>query len=183
MRVTPVESRRPEGTPEADFSAEELPGDPDALPNGTPASSSGNDLSVLIVDDDEGIRRAHSKLLERAGFAVSSVDNAIAAFDALQTTQFGVILCDIQMPGLSGMSFFEQLEERQPQMARRVVFLSGFIDQHDTHEFLVRTGQPFLAKPSTEEELVDIVSRIIERGRSESGMSVSPPDGVPENDS
>ncbi len=166
MRVTPVESRRPEGKPD-----------------GTPSSSSGDDLPVLIVDDDEGICRAHSKLLERAGFTVSSVDNALAAFEALQTTQFGVILCDIQMPGLSGMSFFEQLEEQLPQMASRVVFVSGFVDQHDTHEFLVRTGQPFLSKPSTRKELVDVVSQMIERCRRESGLFVSPPNGVPENSS
>ena len=183
MRITPGEARSPEGKPDADLSAQVLPGNADGLQDGIPASSSGDDMSVLIVDDDEGIRRAHSKLLERAGFKVSSVDNAMAAFEALQTIQFGVILCDIQMPGLSGMSFFEQLEEQQPQMASRVVFLSGFVDQHDTHEFLVRTGQPFLAKPSTREELVDVVGQMIERTRRESGRFVSPPNSVPENGS
>ena len=156
MRVTPVEGRRPEGKPDADLSGRGIPGDL----GGTPAPSSG-DGPVLIVDDDEGILRAHSKLLERAGFTVSSVDNGIAAFEALQTTQFSVILCDIQMPGLSGMSFFEQLEEQSPQMASRVVCVSGFVDQRDTHEFLVRTGQPFLSKPSTREALVDAVRKLI----------------------
>lgn len=170
MTRTPVEGHRPEEKPVGS-------------PNGSPVPGLGSDLGVLIVDDDEGIRRAHAKLLEREGFTVSSVDNAIAAFEALQTTQFGVILCDIQMPGLSGMSFFEQLEEQQPQMASRVVFISGFVDQHDTHEFLVRSGQPFLAKPSTKDELVDIVSQMIERGRTESGLFVSPPNKVPENGS
>lgn len=179
MRVTPVEGRRPEVKPDADLSGRGIPG----KPGGTPAPSSGDGPPVLIVDDDEGILRAHSKLLERAGFTVSSVDNGIAAFEALQTTQFGVILCDIQMPGLSGMSFFEQLEEQSPQMASRVVFVSGFVDQHDTHEFLVRTGQPFLSKPSTREELVDVVRQMIERCGRESGLFVSPPNSVPKNSS
>ncbi len=183
MRVTPIESRRPEGKPDEDLSAQEFPSDPDGPPDGTPASSSGDDLPVLIVDDDEGIRRAQSKLLEHAGFTVSSVDNAIAAFDALQTTPFGAILCDIRMPGLSGMGFFEQLEEHSPQMASRVVFVSGFVDEPDIHEFLVRAGQPFLSTPWTTEELVDVVSQMIERGRRESGQFVSPTNDVPENSS
>ena len=141
------------------------------------------DLPVLIVDDDVGIRRVHSKLLEREGFTVSAVGDALAAFEALQTTQFGVILCDIQMPGLSGTSFFEQLEERLPQMASRVVFVSGYIDQHETHEFLVRTGQPFLSKPASADQMVDIVGQMIERCRRESGLFLNPPNGAPENSS
>ena len=114
---------------------------------------------------------------------MSSVDNALAAFEALQTTQFGAILCDIQMPGLSGMSFFEQLEEQLPQVASRLVFVSSFVDQHDIHEFLVRTGQPFLSKPSTRKELVDAVSQMIERCRREFGLFVNPSNSMPENSS
>ena len=136
--------------------------------------AAGFDMPVLMIDDDSGVRSSHTKLLERAGFTVSSVDNALAAFDALQEQSFGAILLDIQMPGLTGTSFFEQLEERLPHMASRVVFLSGFVDQHDTHEFLVRSGQPFLTKPTQLDELVETVRRIVERSKRESGRYTSP---------
>jgi FixJ family two-component response regulator len=63
------------------------------------------------------------------------------------------------------------------------VFLSGFVDQHDTHKFLKGTGQPFLAKPATREELVDIVSEMIERCRRSSGLFANPPTDAPENNS
>ena len=96
------------------------------------------EMPVLIVDDDAGIRQSYTKMLERAGYVVSSVGDALAAFDEMQRISFGAVLCDIQMPGLSGMSFFEQLEGRLPQMASRVVFFSGFVDQHETQEFLRR---------------------------------------------
>ncbi len=144
------------------------------------AEAAGFDMPVLIVDDDVGIRKSHTRMLERAGFTVSSVDSAIAAFEELQKQSFGAILLDIQMPGLTGTSFFEQLEERLPHMASRVVFLSGFVDQHDTHEFLVRSGQPFLTKPTQLDELVETVRQIVERSKRESGRYARPGESGPE---
>ena len=123
------------------------------------------------MDDDIGIRKSHTKLLERAGFTVASVESALEAFEAIEQHTFGAILCDIQMPGLSGTSFFEQLEEQMPHMASRVVFLSGYVDQHETREFLERSGQPFLAKPATRDELVDTVRSMAQGNGWESRRS------------
>ena len=145
-----------------------------------PEPAASLDMPVLIVDDDVGIRRSHTRMLERAGFTVSSVDNAVAAFEELQKQSFGAILLDIQMPGLTGTSFFEQLEERLPHMASRVVFLSGFVDENDTHEFLVRSGQPFLAKPTQLDELVETVRQMVERSKRESGRYARPGENGPE---
>ena len=183
MRIKPVEGRRREGKPNADLTAQGILGTPDGFPDGTPASSSGGDLAVLIVDDDVGIRKSHTKLLERAGFTVASVESALEAFEAIELHTFGAILCDIQMPGLSGTSFFEQLEERMPHMASRVVFLSGYVDQPDTFEFLKRSGQPFLAKPATRDQLVNTVGSMVQRTGWESGLSANskgkkPPTGL-----
>ncbi len=131
-------------------------------------------MPVLIVDDDSAIRRTNTKLLERMGFTVLSVDNAVAAFDELQQQSFGAILLDIQMPGLTGTSLFEQLEERLPHMASRVVFLSAFVDQDETHDFLERTGQPFFAKPCEPDELVGTIRQMVERSKRESGGYARP---------
>ena len=122
------------------------------------------DMPVMIIDDDSGVRRSHTRILERAGFTVSSFDNAFDAFAELQKEQsYGAILLDVEMPRLTGTGLFEQLEERLPHMASRVVFLSDFVGQHKTREVLELTGQPFLAKPSNLDRLVHTVRRIVER--------------------
>ncbi len=143
---------------------------PSAASAAPAAKAAGMDMPVMIIDDDSGVRRSHTRILERAGFTVSSFDNALAAFAELQKEQsYGAILLHIRMPRLSGIGLFEQLEERLPHMASRVVFLSAFVDQHKTRELLELTGQPFLAKPSNLDQLVGTVRRMVERSARESG--------------
>lgn len=114
-------------------------------------------MSVLIVEDDDAVRRAHAKILERAGLEVVAVQDAITAFEQLSDREFAAILCDINMPTLTGSSFFEQLEERFPQAAGRVVFVTGLAEDPDTREFLEGTGQPFFGKPAEPEALIAAV--------------------------
>ncbi len=120
-------------------------------------------MDVLLVDDDVDALRAQRKMLERAGFAVTCVDNGFAAFAQLEQRTFRAIVCDIEMPGLGGRSLFEQLEESFPHMAGRVVFVSGWASEVHTREFLECTGQPILDKPVELADLVRLVQQMVER--------------------
>ena len=144
-------------------------------------SAEGMDLSVLIVDDDAGIRRSYAKLLRSAGFTALAVDSALTAFEELKQRSFDAILLDIQMPGLTGSSFFEQLVDTLPHMARRVVFISGFVDMPGTREFLAKSGRPFLGKPPKRGELVRVVRQVVESSARESGGLKKPADDRPES--
>ncbi len=106
------------------------------------------------------------RLLEQGGFEVLAAVNGMEAFEHLRTQDVDAILCDIDMPTLNGTGFFEQLEELQPDMASRVVFVTGHADEPETRRFLEQTGQPFLGKPTQDDELVAAVRRIIQRRRS-----------------
>ena len=114
-------------------------------------------MSILVVEDDPSVLRSHVRLLERGGFAVLSAVNGIEVFEHIRTEQVDVILCDVDMPTLNGAGFFEQLEELQPDMASRVVFVTGLADEPKTRKFLEQTGQPFLGKPTQDDELVTAV--------------------------
>jgi len=123
-------------------------------------------MPVLVVDDDPAVLRSHTKLLELGGFSVLAAVNGMEAFDHLRNADVDAILCDVDMPMLNGTGFFEQLEEILPQMASRVVFVTGHADEPDTRKFLKQTGQPFLGKPTPASELVDAVRQIIQRRKS-----------------
>ena len=120
-------------------------------------------MAVLVVDDNPAVLRGHTKLLERAGFDVVPALNGIEAFERLRTLPIEAIVCDVDMPTLNGTGFFEQLEEILPQMASRVVFVTGNADDPDTRVFLRQTGQPFLGKPTPVGELLEAVRHIVER--------------------
>ncbi len=103
------------------------------------------------------------RLLEQGGFEVLAAVNGMEAFEHLRTENVDAILCDVDMPTLNGTGFFEQLEELQPGMASRVVFVTGHADEPETRRVLEQTGQPVPGQPTQDDELVAAVRRIVER--------------------
>jgi CheY-like chemotaxis protein len=120
-------------------------------------------MDILIVDDDESVRGAFSRSLERAGYMVKAMDNGLAALAELQEHQYRAIVCDIHMPFLEGRSFYDELVTQYPQMAQRVVFATGWADQDEVAGFLKRTGRPVLRKPVDLKQLVKTVRSVADR--------------------
>jgi DNA-binding response OmpR family regulator len=120
-------------------------------------------MDILIVDDDEDVRRTFSKALERAGFMVRAVENGLAAFAEIQRYPFRAIICDIHMPFLPGQGFYDELLKDYPRLAERVVFASGWIEHDEVGPFLERTGRPVLRKPVDLKKLVATVRAVADR--------------------
>jgi CheY-like chemotaxis protein len=116
--------------------------------------------NVLIIDDDADVGRGHQRLLERAGFDVTTVENALAALGELQLRAFDVILLDIRMPFLQGTGLYDELTAIYPQFTKRVVFVTGFAGDPGTRAFLRDAGRPVLMKPVEFEDLVSAVQRV-----------------------
>ncbi|MEX0691774.1 MAG: response regulator [Gemmatimonadales bacterium] len=119
-------------------------------------------MDVLIVDDDQDIRTRYAKLLERAGYAVITADNGLAALAMLQDQTPRVILCDIQMAFLEGRAFYQELAKEHKELARRTVFISGAGDDPEIQAFAKATGRPLLTKPVDTNDLVAAVARVAE---------------------
>ena len=115
---------------------------------------------ILIVDDDVSVGRVHQRLLERAGYTVTAVDNGLAALAELQQHTFGAILLDVRMPFLEGRRFYEEVANTYPELAERVIFVTGFADDPQVRDFLRGVGRPVLLKPVEFEELVTAVQHI-----------------------
>jgi DNA-binding response OmpR family regulator len=104
-------------------------------------------MQALIIEDDNALRKAYQKILEREGFTVSAVSNAVDAFEKIMKTNFDVVVCDVALPALEGTTFFELLTQRYPQTAQRVLFVTGFAKDENTRKLLEHTGRPYLTKP------------------------------------
>ena len=117
-------------------------------------------MHVLLVEDEPAVLRAIGKLLRTAGHSVTHTANGLEAFAALERGGLDAVVCDIRMPSLGGVGFFEQVEERFPVMAGRTVFVTAFADEPPVRRFLERTGQPFFGKPFRPPELLAEVQRI-----------------------
>ncbi|HYJ09083.1 MAG TPA: response regulator [Polyangiaceae bacterium] len=116
---------------------------------------------VLVIDDEPLIRSLVAKLLS-GRCQVSAVDGVRAALAALnQSTDYDVILCDLMMPGESGMDFFSVLRRLYPQLVNRVAFITGGAVTPDTSKFLETAARPVLSKPFTFESLLSFVENAI----------------------
>jgi signal transduction histidine kinase len=100
---------------------------PGAAPDPRPATLAG--IRVLIVDDEEGVRRPMARFLKRRGAEVEEAVDGIDALARLRIQPADVILVDLRMPRMSGTELLAQLEEERPELAARLLFLSGDVSQ------------------------------------------------------
>ncbi|HEX3928238.1 MAG TPA: response regulator [Gemmatimonadales bacterium] len=113
---------------------------------------------VLIVDDDRGVRRVLRKLFERNGYIAVEAESGGEALAVIRGEQPpDAIVCDVMMPGMSGLEFYERLADEAPSLGRRTVFLSGSSSVAAVHHAIERLGVPLLAKLNDLQLVVDAV--------------------------
>jgi PAS domain S-box-containing protein len=110
---------------------------------------------ILVVDDEEGVRRSTRRLLERRGYTVLEADSAAQAHLILTEATVDVMLTDHAMPGGTGRELAREVMERHPKV--RVVLMSGFAGEGEVRDEIRGRAVPFLAKPFTLDELVMIL--------------------------
>ena len=86
-------------------------------------------LRVLIVEDEEAVRRPMARYLTRRGAEVDEAADGVEGLARLRTQPANVILADLRMPRMGGVELYAQLEEERPELAARVLFLSGDVSQ------------------------------------------------------
>lgn len=106
---------------------------------------------VLLVDDDAMVRRAVARMVQHAGYDVTSVASAAEALDATARESFAVILSDVQMPGMDGMALAQALYDRDRHIP--VVLMSGYANLDDAQLREIPTVVGFLAKPFSADEI------------------------------
>ncbi len=117
-------------------------------------------VNVLVVEDDPDTRAGMVKVLLAAGCTVAEAEDGRAALRAVEGRRFDAIVCDLRMPYLPGGGFYEELLRRNPDLARRVVFVSAIAHDPAVRQFLDGTGQPYLQKPYEVKELIETVKRV-----------------------
>lgn len=127
---------------------------------GGPVESSMDPESrkILIVDDEPAIRDALLEALTRVGYRVDAVTDGRQALKQLRDSTYDILLVDVRMPDLDGREFYNILMQRAPEVASRVLFMTGDTSSEDTQRFLDSTGCTVLAKPFDLGELEDAVN-------------------------
>ncbi|MGH7720981.1 MAG: response regulator, partial [Gemmatimonadaceae bacterium] len=125
-------------------SSVELPAPPSAPRPVRPHAAYGA-RRILLVDDEEAIRLALSKFLRSRGYEVEVADSAPAALDALGQSDFSLMLCDIRMPGMSGLEMVPQALSARPDLG--VIIITAVNDAPTATEALSCGALDYLTKP------------------------------------
>ena len=113
---------------------------------------------ILIVDDDADVRRVLRAMFERGGHRVSESDSGDSALAVVAGADPpDAIVCDVIMPGLSGLAFYRQLAQQAPHLKKRVVFLTGANQDPGVHLPIEALGVPLLGKLDDLQLVVDAI--------------------------
>jgi len=117
------------------------------------SATSSAKRSILVVEDEPSITNVCQRVLGSEGFEVDIASNGKEAQDMIQERRYDYFLFDIKMPILDGKALYYWLKDKYPQLAERVMFMTGESMGVETQSFLRETGAAFLIKPFTPSEL------------------------------
>lgn len=116
-------------------------------------------LPLLIVDDDEAVRRTFALILGRVGYTVDTAASGEDAIEALGREQFAAVLCDVRMPGIDGLTVLRHARALDPEVSLVVV---SAVDNAATALAALRAGaSEYLTKPIEREDLEATVARVL----------------------
>lgn len=109
---------------------------------------------ALVIDDEGAVRGVLRRWLKRRGWEVSEAQDGEVALSHLReqagvsrSPDFDVIICDLRMPTLSGPELYDWTLAHRPDLARRLIFASGDVQEPAAADFLQQCGCPVLEKP------------------------------------
>ena len=124
-----------------------------------PETGTGSDRAgrILVVDDDEAVRRAATRVLERGGFETEASPHGQAALELLDkdTRGFSVVLLDLTMPVMGGVEMLTRLRESGSDIP--VLLCSGYSEEHVRGQFAGLDVQGVVEKPFTAGQLLAAV--------------------------
>ena len=112
---------------------------------------------LLVIDDDPMVARSTVLALEEDHDCVSAPGGreALALID--KGERFDVILCDLTMPFMSGMEVYREMLRRSPELAAKMLFVTGVAFSDEAREFSAQHPDAFLIKPFSMDQLLAII--------------------------
>jgi signal transduction histidine kinase len=132
-----------------------------ALPKEAERVNIGGGAVVLVVEDEAALGAAVAESLIDAGFAVDRAGDGEEALARVAARTYDLIICDLKMPRVDGMTFYRALEREHPEMARRILFVTGDVAGTEAERFLDETGCRWLAKPFRLRDLLRTAQEIL----------------------
>jgi len=125
------------------------------------ALDAGSTARVLVVDDESQIADLMHDFLDSAGYEVAIAESGAVALELLKEARFDAIVSDLRMPDVDGAALWRAVRARDPQLAQRMVFVTGDTLSPSARAFLDQTRCLSLDKPFTKAELLRALREVL----------------------
>ncbi|PLU57108.1 response regulator, partial [Sinorhizobium medicae] len=118
---------------------------------------------ILLVDDDRDLLKAAADWLEISGFSVSAFDRAEEAYRQLMREESDVVMTDIRMPGIDGMTLLSSIVRTNGEVP--VILMTGHGDVAVAVRAMKQGAEDFIEKPYDAEHLLSVLDKAVEKRR------------------
>jgi two-component system response regulator HydG len=120
-----------------------------------------SDRTLLVADDDPGLRESLERTLSREGYRVLLAPDGQAALERLQAGGVDLIVTDLKMPGLTGLELLRAAKAIAPDID--VILLTAFGTVEEAVKAMKDGAYDFLTKPFRREQLIKLIDKALER--------------------
>ncbi len=119
-------------------------------------------LPILLIEDEPAVMSYVRAALERSGYTVVCSESGVDGLRQLESGDFQGVVSDMRTPGgVDGTDVHAWVAKHRPQLASRIVFITGDIANEDTVATLRRTGAPCVEKPFRVAQFISVVEQTI----------------------
>lgn len=115
--------------------------------------------NILLIDDDENLRRVTKYNLEKRGYSVIDRPDGESGLEAFVSEPFDVVICDISMPGMNGIEVLGRVRELKPET--EVVLITAYATVESAVDAMKKGAFDYVTKPFDREELAMVVERAL----------------------
>jgi len=124
---------------------------------------------ILVIDDEESIRKTIAMTLQHAGYVVDTAENGKQAVEKSETNFYNLALIDIRLPDMEGTELLTSLKDTTPRMVK--IILTGFPGLQNAVAAINKGVDAYLIKPVNPAELLRIVKEHLEKQGHEKAYS------------
>jgi len=129
----------------------------------------GETTRILIVDDDENIRKVLTTILEDEGYDVESVDTAKKAIERTRRKFYNLALIDIRLPDMEGIELLTKMKNTTPKI--RKIIITGYPTLQNAVEAVNRGADAYIMKPFDMEKVLEAMKDQLKKQQNEKRYS------------
>lgn len=115
---------------------------------------------ILVIEDEPSVIAFLRAALERRGYRVENAVSGKDGLDLLKSGKYGGVISDIRMPGtINGAEVHAWIQRNRPELATRIILISGDTANSETQSLLERSGTPCIEKPFRVQHLISVVEK------------------------